>query len=164
HMWPSLKIGGRAETWRGFSLVANMSARVQLGTTVWGAGIHTELLNSVESVYTTSVEFTRKDNIACIFCIQEPWTRTSHGRSKEMLQGKLFTREFSVQKLLSVIDNAKKSDNGKFFAWDGQEIPWARPVYESCSDRDVADCGTATCSTREMLEEPNKSEENAVPA
>jgi hypothetical protein len=37
---------------------------------------------------------------------------------------KLFTAEFSVQKLLCIIDSAKKTDNGKFFAWDGQEIPW----------------------------------------
>lgn len=28
HMWPLLKAGGRSETGRGFSLVANMSARV----------------------------------------------------------------------------------------------------------------------------------------
>ncbi|CAL5092443.1 unnamed protein product [Urochloa decumbens] len=28
HMWPLLKVGGRSETGRGFSLVANMSARV----------------------------------------------------------------------------------------------------------------------------------------
>ncbi|CAD6341011.1 unnamed protein product [Miscanthus lutarioriparius] len=35
------------------------------------------------------------------------------------------SRESSLyeQKLLSIIDNVKKSDNGKFFAWDGQEIP-----------------------------------------
>ena len=40
-------------------------------------------------------------------------------------------RVFSVHKLLSIIDNAKttidnakETDNGKFIAWDGQEIPW----------------------------------------
>jgi hypothetical protein len=43
---------------------------------------------------------------------------------KNVAKDKLFTAEFSVQKLLCIIDSAKKTDNGKFFAWDGQEIPW----------------------------------------
>uniref|UniRef100_U5GWP5 Uncharacterized protein n=1 Tax=Populus trichocarpa TaxID=3694 RepID=U5GWP5_POPTR len=32
--------------------------------------------------------------------------------------------EFALQKLLSFINNAKRQDNGKLFACDGQEIPW----------------------------------------
>jgi hypothetical protein len=39
-------------------------------------------------------------------------------------EGKLFTKEFALQKLLSFINNAKMQDNGKLFACDGQEIPW----------------------------------------
>jgi hypothetical protein len=39
-------------------------------------------------------------------------------------EGKLFTKEFALQKLLSFINNAKRQDNGKLFACDGQEIPW----------------------------------------
>jgi NAD(P)-dependent dehydrogenase (short-subunit alcohol dehydrogenase family) len=74
---------------------------------------------------TISVEFGRKDNITCI--LLHPGTvdtDLSRPFQRNVPKGKLFTREFSVQKLLSVIDSAKKSDNGKFFAWDGQEIPW----------------------------------------
>jgi len=74
---------------------------------------------------TVSVEFGRKDNIACI--LLHPGTvdtDLSRPFQRNVPKGKLFTREFSVQKLLSIIDNVKKSDNGKFFAWDGQEIPW----------------------------------------
>ncbi|RCV19432.1 hypothetical protein SETIT_3G383900v2 [Setaria italica] len=74
---------------------------------------------------TVSVEFGRKDNIACI--LLHPGTvdtDLSRPFQKNVPKDKLFTREFSVQKLLSIIDNVKKSDNGKFFAWDGEEIPW----------------------------------------
>ncbi|KAM0891192.1 hypothetical protein ACQ4PT_026558 [Festuca glaucescens] len=74
---------------------------------------------------TASVELGKKDNIACI--LLHPGTvdtDLSRPFQKNVAKDKLFTREFSVQKLLSIIDNAKKSDNGEFFAWDGQEIPW----------------------------------------
>ncbi|KAF8692165.1 hypothetical protein HU200_039766 [Digitaria exilis] len=74
---------------------------------------------------TVSVELGRKDNIACI--LLHPGTvdtDLSRPFQRNVPKDKLFTREFSVQKLLSIIDNVKKSDNGKFFAWDGQEIPW----------------------------------------
>ncbi|KAK4849220.1 hypothetical protein QYF36_022283 [Acer negundo] len=46
-----------------------------------------------------------------------------HLISRNVPEGKLFTKEFSVQKLLGIINKAKWHDNGKFFAWDGQEIP-----------------------------------------
>jgi len=56
------------------------------------------------------------------------------------------SRESSLyeQKLLSIIDNVKKSDNGKFFAWDGQEIPWwtvitTRLSLYSTADNNVLD-------------------------
>ena len=37
---------------------------------------------------------------------------------------KLFDVGQSVDYLLNVLDGLKDDDNGKFFAWDGQEIPW----------------------------------------
>ncbi|GJN35456.1 hypothetical protein PR202_gb24236 [Eleusine coracana subsp. coracana] len=128
HMWPLLKVGGRLETGRGFSLVANMSARVSsIGDNGLG-GWHSYRASKTalnQLTKTISVEFARKDNIACI--LLHPGTvdtDLSRPFQRNVPKGKLFTREFSVQKLLSVIDNTKKSDNGKFFAWDGQEIPW----------------------------------------
>ncbi|KAB5534986.1 hypothetical protein DKX38_018072 [Salix brachista] len=73
-----------------------------------------------------SVEFTRRrDPIICI--LLHPGTvdtDLSKPFQRNVPEGKLFTKEFSVQKLLSIINNAKSHDNGKFFAWDGQEIPW----------------------------------------
>ena len=75
---------------------------------------------------TVSVEFARKkDPIICI--LLHPGTvdtDLSRPFQRNVPEGKLFTKEFSVQKLLGIINNAKSHDNGKFFAWDGQEIPW----------------------------------------
>jgi len=128
HMWPLLKIGGRSDTGRGFSLVANMSARVSsIGDNGLG-GWHSYRASKTalnQLTKTVSVEFGRKDNITCI--LLHPGTvdsDLSRPFQRNVPKDKLFTREFSVQKLLSIIDSVKKSDNGKFFAWDGQEIPW----------------------------------------
>jgi hypothetical protein len=50
------------------------------------------------------------------------------GLSKPLQRGvpghKLFTPEKAAAKLLSVIDSLDGEGNGKFYAWDGSEIPW----------------------------------------
>jgi len=75
---------------------------------------------------TISLEFARKkDPIICI--LLHPGTvdtDLSKPFQKNIAKEKLFTKEYSVQKLLHIINNVKSHDNGKFFAWDGQEIPW----------------------------------------
>ncbi len=38
--------------------------------------------------------------------------------------GKLFTPERSATHLLEVIDRLDEDSSGRFYAWDGQEIPW----------------------------------------
>ncbi|KAG8385170.1 hypothetical protein BUALT_Bualt03G0014100 [Buddleja alternifolia] len=129
HMWPLLKIGGGAGTERDFAIVANISARVgSIGDNHLG-GWHSYRssksgLNQLTK--TVSVEFARKkDPIICI--LLHPGTvdtDLSKPFQRNVPKGKLFTKEFSVRKQLSIINNAKTSDNGKFFAWDGQEIPW----------------------------------------
>ncbi|KAF3944202.1 hypothetical protein CMV_029309 [Castanea mollissima] len=129
HMWPLLKIGGGSGTERDVAVVANLSARVgSIGDNHLG-GWHSyrsskTALNQLTK--TVSVEFARrKDPIICI--LLHPGTvdtDLSRPFQRNVPEGKLFTKEFSVQKLLGIINNAKKHDNGKFFAWDGQEIPW----------------------------------------
>jgi NAD(P)-dependent dehydrogenase (short-subunit alcohol dehydrogenase family) len=37
-------------------------------------------------------------------------------------QGKLFTPRYSVQRMLTVLENLTPNESGKCFAWDGQEI------------------------------------------
>ncbi|KAJ4844714.1 hypothetical protein Tsubulata_007703 [Turnera subulata] len=129
HMWPLLKAGGGMGTKRDVAVVANLSARVgSIGDNHLG-GWHAyrsskTALNQLTK--TVSVEFGRKkDPITCI--LLHPGTvdtDLSRPFQRNLPKEKLFTKEFSVQKLLNIINNAKSSDNGKFFAWDGQEIPW----------------------------------------
>ncbi|XP_010537385.1 PREDICTED: uncharacterized protein LOC104812095 isoform X2 [Tarenaya hassleriana] len=129
HMWPLLKAGGGTGTEREVAVVANLSARVgSIGDNRLG-GWHSyraskSALNQLTK--TVSVELGRKkDPVICI--LLHPGTvETDLSRpfQRNVAEGKLFTREFSVQKLLHIINNAKIQDNGKFFAWDGQEIPW----------------------------------------
>nr|GMD02426.1 C-factor-like isoform X1 [Ipomoea batatas] len=106
HMWPLLKAGGGCGTGRDFAIVANLSARVgSIGDNTLG-GWHSY----------------RSSKTALNQCTVD--TDLSKPFQKNVAKDKLFTKEFSVQKLLSIIDNAKRTDNGKFFAWDGQSIPW----------------------------------------
>ena len=37
---------------------------------------------------------------------------------------KLFTKERAIKQLLDIIDKTTMEENGKFFAWDGQEVPF----------------------------------------
>ncbi|CAK7357369.1 unnamed protein product [Dovyalis caffra] len=129
HMWPLLKAGGGFGTERDVAVVANLSARVgSIGDNHLG-GWHSyrsskSALNQLTK--TVSVELARKkDPIICI--LLHPGTvdtDLSKPFQRNVPKDKLFTKEFSVQKLLGIINNAKRDDNGKFFAWDGQEIPW----------------------------------------
>ncbi|KAH7661147.1 Short-chain dehydrogenase/reductase SDR protein [Dioscorea alata] len=129
HMWPLLKLGGGSGTKRGFAIVASLSAKVgSIGDNRLG-GWHSYRASKAalnQLTKTISVEFARKkDPIVCV--LLHPGTvdtDLSRPFQRNVPENKLFTKEFSVQKLLNIVDNVKNSDNGKFFAWDGQEIPW----------------------------------------
>ncbi|KAF9589825.1 hypothetical protein IFM89_028760 [Coptis chinensis] len=153
HMWPLLKMGGDSGTERNSAVVANISARVSsIGDNCLG-GWHSYRSSKTALNQCTShflcyfIELlsyfhfyarSNKDHFGGI-CTKEgshslhtPPTRHSRGVDTDLskpfqrnvLQDKLFTKEFSLQKLLGIIDSVKSMDNGKFFAWDGQEIPW----------------------------------------
>ena len=49
-------------------------------------------------------------------------SRLSQPFQKHVPKEKLFTPDFSAQKLLEVLDNLDSGDSGKCFAWDGKEI------------------------------------------
>ncbi|KAM3684393.1 hypothetical protein ACB098_11G042200 [Castanea mollissima] len=124
-----IKVGGGSGTERDVAVVANLSARVgSIGDNHLGGwhsyGSSKTAFNQLTK--TVSVEFARKkDPIICI--LLHPGTvdtDLSRPFQRNVPEGKLFTKEFSVQNLLGIINNAKSHDNGKFFAWDGQEIPW----------------------------------------
>jgi len=51
-------------------------------------------------------------------------TKLSKPFQSNVPEDKLFDTERAARQLLEILDKADESDNGKFFAWDGQEIPW----------------------------------------
>uniref|UniRef100_A0A7N0RDQ3 Uncharacterized protein n=1 Tax=Kalanchoe fedtschenkoi TaxID=63787 RepID=A0A7N0RDQ3_KALFE len=129
HMWQLLRAGGGSATDRYFAVAANLSARVgSIGDNRLG-GWHSYRASKAalnQLTKTVAVEFARKkDPIICL--LLHPGTvdtDLSKPFQRNVPQGKLFTKDFSVKQLLKIIDNAKLHDNGKFFAWDGSEIPW----------------------------------------
>ncbi|XP_071921189.1 uncharacterized protein [Coffea arabica] len=129
HMWPLLKVGGGSGTEREVAVVANLSARVgSIGDNRLG-GWHSYRASKAalnQLTKTMCVEFARrKDPLICL--LLHPGTvdtDLSRPFQRNVPEDKLFSKEFSVQKLLSIINSAKNPDNGKFFAWDGSEIPW----------------------------------------
>lgn len=129
HMWPLLKAGGGNGSERDVAVVANISARVgSIGDNRLG-GWHSYRASKTALNQLTkcvAVEFARKkDPIICI--LLHPGTvdtDLSKPFQKNVPKDKLFTKEFSVGRLLGIIDSSKSHDNGKFFDWDHKEIVW----------------------------------------
>lgn len=51
-------------------------------------------------------------------------TALSKPFQKHVPEDKLFSVDFTVERLLSIIDGATHKDSGKFFAWNGEELPY----------------------------------------
>ncbi|WJX27616.1 hypothetical protein P8452_16414 [Trifolium repens] len=129
HMWPLLKVGGGIVTERSPAVVASLSSRVasignnRLGD--WHSYRSSKTaLNQLSK--TISLEFARKKDPIINILLHPGTVDTDLTKpfQKNIPKEKLLTKEYSVQKLLHIINNVKSQDNGKFFAWDGQEIPW----------------------------------------
>jgi NAD(P)-dependent dehydrogenase (short-subunit alcohol dehydrogenase family) len=76
-------------------------------------------------VKTASIETKRLNNRAIIVALH-PGTvesKLSKPFQSRVSEGKLFSAEYSADKLLQVLDGLKINDTGKCFAWDAQEIP-----------------------------------------
>ena len=75
---------------------------------------------------TLSIELRRRNPEAIVLALHPGTTDTALSQpfQSNVSQEKLFSPEFSSEKMLSILKTAKPADSGKFFAWDGQEIPW----------------------------------------
>lgn len=121
HFLPKLKRDER-------SVCAALSARVgsisDNGLGGWTAYRASKAaLNMV--IKNAAIETGRKNKKAIIVGLHPGTVETDlsapfQGNVKE---GKLFTPDYSAQKLLDVIDGLTQADTGKVFAWDGQEVP-----------------------------------------
>ncbi|KAK2448411.1 hypothetical protein P8452_12517 [Trifolium repens] len=129
HMWPLLKVGGGIVTERSPAVVASLSSRVaSIGNNRLGDWYSYRssktALNQLSK--TISLEFARKKDPIISILLHPGTVDTDLTKpfQKNIPKEKLLTKEYSVQKLLHIINNVKRHDNGKFFAWNGQEIPW----------------------------------------
>ena len=73
-----------------------------------------------------SIELGRgKNKVICLSLhpgtVETDLSRPYH---KNVPKDKLFTSEYSVKRLLEVIDGASVKDTGKYIDWDGKEIPF----------------------------------------
>lgn len=111
------------------SVIANMSARVGSITDNRLGGWYSYRASKTalnQLTKTMAIECTRrKMNVSCIML--HPGTvdtDLSAPFQKNVVPEKLFTKERAVKQLLEIIDGTTTESNGKFFAWDKQEIPW----------------------------------------
>lgn len=75
---------------------------------------------------TLSIEVARRNKQACIIGLHPGTvdTKLSEPFKANVKKDKLFTPEYASECLLKVMDNVSSEDNGKLFAWDGEEIPY----------------------------------------
>lgn len=73
-----------------------------------------------------AIEYSRVSKKTIVIALHPGTTNTqlSAPFQKNVLPEKLFSVDRCTQQLLSVIKNVTMNDNGKFFSWDGTNIPW----------------------------------------
>jgi NAD(P)-dependent dehydrogenase (short-subunit alcohol dehydrogenase family) len=75
---------------------------------------------------TLAIEWARSRRQAVVVLLHPGTTDTDLSRpfQANVPPDKLFTTERCVRQLLEVIDGRQPADSGRFYAWDGTELPW----------------------------------------
>jgi NAD(P)-dependent dehydrogenase (short-subunit alcohol dehydrogenase family) len=75
---------------------------------------------------TLAIEWARSRRQAVVVALHPGTTDTDLSRpfQANVPPDKLFTTERSARQLLGVIDRLQPADSGRFYAWDGSELPW----------------------------------------
>lgn len=60
-----------------------------------------------------------KGDSILVACLHPGWVRTDMGGTKAPLE-----IDTSVEGIFNTIQNLKETDTGKFFQYDGTELPW----------------------------------------
>lgn len=110
-------------------MIANLSARVgSIGDNRLGGWYSYRSSKAAlnQLTKTMSIELGRKGRKVASLLLHPGTCDTdlSAPFQRNVAPEKLFTRERGVRQLLDIIDRATMEDNGKFYAWDGSEIPW----------------------------------------
>jgi len=108
-------------------ILVNMSARVgSISDNGLGGWYSYRMSKAALNMATKnlSIELGRKD-VVCV-CLHPGTVNTdlSSRYLRNVDPAKIFTPEYSVDCLMNIINGLEMKDNGKFFAWDGKEIPW----------------------------------------
>ena len=108
-------------------ILVNISARVgSISDNALGGWYSYRMSKSALNMATKnlSIELGRK-RVICV-CLHPGTVDTDLSRRyhRNIDPAKIFTPEYSVNCLMKVIEGLEVKDNGKFFAWDGKEIPW----------------------------------------
>lgn len=111
------------------AVFASLSARVgSIGDNRLGGWYAYRGAKAAQNMFTRTlaIEWARsRRNVVCV-ALHPGTTDTDLSRpfQANVPPGKLFSPERTVQQLLAVIDRLTPIENGRFYAWDGSEIPW----------------------------------------
>lgn len=111
------------------AVFASLSARVgSIGDNRLGGWYAYRAAKAAQNMFTRglAVELGRRARQVICLALHPGTTDTdlSAPFQARVPEGKLFSTEFAVGRLLGVIDGAGREDSGRFFGWDGEEIPW----------------------------------------
>lgn len=111
------------------AVFASLSARVgSIGDNRLGGWYAYRGAKAAQNMFTRNIaiEFGRTARNAICVALHPGTTDTglSQPFQGNVPEDRLFTADFAAQRLLTVIDGLQSEDSGRFFAWDGQTIPW----------------------------------------
>lgn len=127
HFGPNLTKRDQASKNETAGFLVNISARVGSITDNALGGWYSYRMSKVALNMATknlSIELGRKRVICVSLHPGTVNTDLSRRYHRNVDPAKIFTPEYSVNCLMKVIEGLEAKDNGKFFAWDGTEIPW----------------------------------------
>lgn len=109
--------------------IASLSARVaSIGDNRLGGwyGYRASKAALNQLMHTLAIEMRRFNRQAVCATLHPGTTDTALSKpfQARVPEGQLFTAEFSAARLLDVLASLQPEQNGGFFAWDGQAIPW----------------------------------------
>jgi NAD(P)-dependent dehydrogenase (short-subunit alcohol dehydrogenase family) len=114
---------------RDRAVFASISARVgSIGDNRLGGWYAYRGAKAAQNMFmrTLAIEWARsRRNVVCV-ALHPGTTDTQLSRpfQANVPPANLFSPERTVRQLLAVIDRLSSADTGRFFAWDGTEIPW----------------------------------------
>ncbi len=111
------------------AVVANISARVgSIADNRLGGWYAYRASKAAQNMLTRSmaIELGRGARPVTLISLHPGTVDTDLSRpfQRNVPEGNLFSTERAVGQLLSIIDGVTREDSGRFFAWDGSEIPW----------------------------------------